>query len=240
MVQGSGAVWCNNQGASVRSARPNTDLEPSTRESRISRSQKLALALQYMRELDMPVMDFLESYLVDELDSGWAVTRRIHTFEEFLKRPNIQAVLVNRHVALGERINTELRSLVGQRWFGLHKPADSIEDMDLSGAYVFMKENAPIWTGFVTQLLMNERAHWASYESQHVSHNGLAYFITAIILRSRARKRSNYLSRLLGLYMTSSGTKRRVVSVLSGLGVCDSYKVLNRVLGKVVDRAKDS
>jgi hypothetical protein len=38
---------------------------------------------------------------------------------------------------------------------------------------------------------------------------------------------------MLGLYMLGSGVKRRVINVLAGLGICDSYMPLNELYGRV-------
>jgi hypothetical protein len=65
-----------------------------------------------------------------------------------------------------------------------------------------------------------------------------AYLIRAIIYRTRARKTSNYLSKALGIYLLGSGTKRRVIETLAGLGICERYQCINQLLSGIATEAK--
>jgi hypothetical protein len=38
--------------------------------------------------------------------------------------------------------------------------------------------------------------------------------------------------------MVSSGVKRRVIEVLSGLGICDSYTQLNKLYDRIADKGE--
>ena len=45
---------------------------------------------------------------------------------------------------------------------------------------------------------------------------------------------------MMRVYLLGSGVKRRVLEVLAGLGLCDSYKYTNRLLTEIADNAKES
>jgi hypothetical protein len=79
-------------------------------------------------------------------------------------------------------------------------------------------------------LLQNSRAGWDSYPQAKTIHD---YAITALICRARARKRSDFFAKAMGLYLLGNNVKWRVIEVISGFGVCDSYKVINREFNKI-------
>jgi hypothetical protein len=64
------------------------------------------------------------------------------------------------------------------------------------------------------------------------------YLITAIICRCRARGTANFLPKTLGIYLHGSGVKRRVIEVLAGLGICDSYQPINQMISNIAEYAK--
>jgi len=57
--------------------------------------------------------------------------------------------------------------------------------------------------------------------------------ITSIVCHSQAVKKSNFLASALALYLVGSGTKRRVVETLSGLGICYSYHQANCIMNRI-------
>ena len=135
-------------------------------------------------------------------------------------------------------IYQEFDVLLKEPMFGQHQPDARLEDVDFSGTGKTLAEKAPTWSKFIGSMLSNERAAWRSYPKAKNLHNNEAYLITAVILRTRARRRSYHFARLLGLYLHGSGTKRRVIETLSGLGLCDTYKIVNREVNKIADKTK--
>ena len=58
---------------------------------------------------------------------------------------------------------------------------------------------------------------------------GRFVLIFSILCFTRRRNTCNNIPRLLGLYFQSMGVKRRVLQVLAGLGVCESYHTINHL-----------
>ncbi len=104
-----------------------------------------------------------------------------------------------------------------------------------------IEKTAPTWHTMLLQLIGNQRAHRSSYiantESSAIMLSKRLFAITSMICHSRAKQRSNVLSSMLAIYLVGSGVKRRVIEVLSGLGVCYSYYQANRLVRNI---AKDS
>ena len=73
----------------------------------------------------------------------------------------------------------------------------------------------------------------ASYPSPSKAVSRHLYTITSIVCHSQAVKKSNFLVSALALYLVGSGTKRRVVETLSGLGICHSYHQANRMMNRI-------
>ncbi|KAF2472538.1 uncharacterized protein BDR25DRAFT_220903 [Lindgomyces ingoldianus] len=196
-----------------------------------------------MHELRWSLGDFLESYLDEPLPKRTLEPSRRRTiFKKALKKHNLLATIgVDQGVQDdfdSNSIYQEFDVLLKEPLFGQYQPDAKLEDVDFSGTGTTLAEKAPAWSKFISSMLSNERAAWRSYPKAKTSHNSEAYLITAVILRARARRRSNHFARLLGLYLHGSGTKRRVIETLSGLGLCDSYKVINKEVDNIADKTK--
>ena len=127
---------------------------------------------------------------------------------------------------------SELHGLINQRYFDQFD-GNTIEDIDFSDALGIVQEKAPTWSAFLLRLLMNQRGHRASYPSPSKAISRRLYTITNIVCHSQAVKKSNFLASALALYLVGSGTKRRVVETLSGLGICYSYHQANCMMTEV-------
>ncbi|XTI84380.1 hypothetical protein V2W45_1226024, partial [Cenococcum geophilum] len=60
-----------------------------------------------------------------------------------------------------------------------------------------------------------------------------AYTITSIIYSSRAKKRSNFFTLLIDIYLIGSGVKRRVFKTLSGFRLYYSYYLVNYIINSI-------
>jgi len=129
---------------------------------------------------------------------------------------------------------SELHGLINQRHFDQFD-GNTIEDIDFSDALGIVQEKAPTWSAFLLRLLMNQRGHRASYPSPSKAVSRRLYTITSIVCHSQAVKKSNFLASALALYLVAvgSGTKRRMVETLSGLGICYSYHQANRMMNQI-------
>ena len=65
-----------------------------------------------------------------------------------------------------------------------------------------------------------------------------AYAITSMIYFSRAKKRSNFFSSVVDIYLIGSGVKRRVFKTLACFRLCHGYHSANRTMGSIAEEAK--
>jgi len=59
-----------------------------------------------------------------------------------------------------------------------------------------------------------------------------------MICSSRAKKRSNFFTSLIDIYLIGSKVKRRVFKTLSGFGLCYSYYSANRIINSIAKEVK--
>ena len=68
---------------------------------------------------------------------------------------------------------------------------------------------------------------------------GRVVLLTSILSLGRARSSANCFARLFGLHLQGMGVKRRVLSLLHGLGLIDGYKTLNCQKMGLAERSKE-
>ena len=138
-------------------------------------------------------------------------------------------------------VKEELDTLVQQPYFGRFDYTASLEKLDFREAFYTIKDNAPVWHNMLITLLCNERGHRESYTGTDADADAVtkrAFMVTAMVCHARAKKRSNSFHSMLHVYLHSSGTKRRVIECLSGLGVCLSYHGGARIMKAIAEDAK--
>ena len=141
-------------------------------------------------------------------------------------------------------MSRELKSLVKRHpCFGQFDEKANLEDIDFADAYHAIENSAPLWHSTMMQLLSPQRAHRASARPISESHSETLsqrlFALTSMVCFSRSKQQSNFLPSLLGTYLLGSGTKRRVIESLSGLGVCPSYSRCKDLLGKIAKNATE-
>jgi hypothetical protein len=65
-----------------------------------------------------------------------------------------------------------------------------------------------------------------------------AYTITSIICFSWAKKRSNFFSLVVDIYLIGSSIKRRVFKILAGFRLYYSYYSTNYTIGSITEEVK--
>ena len=203
---------------------------------------KLNTVVNAMKRSHCSLSQFLQIW-VQEIDEDDGIQLAGNRYSGAKKRqevlrlamnlPSIQKHMDNKLTAI--QISKELDSLIAHPGFGkfdMNKDLDHLETMDFTNCFDTIKRVAPIWHTLGTRLLQNSRAHWDSYgyDVNYKALNKTLYNITSIICHSRNPRMSSFLSSVLDLYLLGSGTKRRCISTLSGLGVCHSYHTANRLM----------
>ena len=206
--------------------------------------ERMAAVLNELRAQRMGVGTFVRAWV--EQDDRKR-TRRIGLLRRLASQdPVLKEVYRpeegNAHGTFHADVIRELNGLIHRPFFNKFKEEDRLEDVQYAGAYMELERSAPIWCGFLMQILQHSRAHQASYYQREdlAPTQQKAYLITSVICRARVSITSNYLSKTLGLYMISSGAKPRVINVLAGLGICDSYKPLNELYDRIADKGEVS
>jgi hypothetical protein len=144
---------------------------------------------------------------------------------------------------LGQVIRKELGTLIKTtQFFGkFNEQVTELPQLKFGEAIRDMNRVAPNWVAFLSQLVLNDRSTWDSFQGRKSVDSTLLkrmIHITSIICNSRAALRSNFVPALLDIYLLGSGTKRRVIEVLSGLGICHSYHTANGWINRIAQHAK--
>ena len=121
----------------------------------------------------------------------------------------------------------EKESLFG----GFDQYAD-IEQLDLGQCYQAIKTHAPTLEHVITACQEGRR--------KYSPHKGRAVLIASTLAFGLSRNSANCIPRLLGMYLQANGVKRRVLSVLHGLGLIDGYTTLNRQKERVTQESRFS
>jgi hypothetical protein len=163
--------------------------------------------------------------------------------EELLDNGTFQTTSLSE--ALVKAIANELDKLIeAGEYFGRLTDEDidssRIESLDFGKAGQTVKRLAPTWHNLLQQLLKNQRSHresytWSASDSNTIAISKRLFAITSQVCHSRAKKTSNFFPSMLGVYLLGTGTKRRVLQTLAGLGLCPSYPQVNRTMEKIAN-----
>jgi hypothetical protein len=118
--------------------------------------------------------------------------------------------------------------------FGPWKSDLEFKDVQLSQGYEAINQHAPL----LCQLMEGLSAQSRTDKSRN-PHPGRVVILTSILSLGRARSSANCFARLLGLHLQGMGVKRRVLSLLHGLGLIDGYKTLNCQKMGLAERSKE-
>ena len=144
------------------------------------------------------------------------------------------AILQNREEtvdSIAEVLKGELDSLLSLKAFQEFS-FSAFEEINLKDVPRNMKKKAPILLKLLMCVMESPYVLSRSgYKSRDPGRDEKRAFLIASIL-SNARKptKSTLLPRAIGLYCHSTGAKRRLINVLCGLGVIESYTTIRRTL----------
>ena len=131
----------------------------------------------------------------------------------------------------------ELASLENTTLFNKWKNASEINQLDLSCAFRDLERLAPVLLQLLKLLLFLSVSGKISQFVSFESIEGRFVLIFSILCFTRRRNTCNNIPRLLGLYFQSMGVKRRVLQVLAGLGICESYHTINYLNNGIIAEA---
>jgi len=139
-------------------------------------------------------------------------------------------------------LEAELDQLVGKPFFCRYRASEDtdLEHIDFSEAYGVMSRSAPRWTALLERLGRNQRAHRASYQHEigGSRREQRMYVVTILLMTSRAQKKTSFFPISFGMYLAGNKVPRRAIEVLAGMGLCQTYKRINRAMTEQADMAK--
>ena len=115
-------------------------------------------------------------------------------------------------------------------------------DSALRHSWSQMEECSPKLLQLLTTLTVRERGNRPSYsglKAGDTSHTrARIYMIATSLLNTFAPSRSNFLQKVLGIYLHSSGVPRRVIDTLARFGVCSAYRPTLKLLDKLASQSE--
>jgi hypothetical protein len=208
---------------------------------------KLKVVFGALRAVRWDLSDFLEAFIQEKDSNGQVIIwkggrytkepkHRRRIMREALDRPAIRALQGDiLHIPTAK---AELEQLRTTKYFGECLPEKiDFDTLDFSVACDAIQDKAPSLYASLHDLTQNHRAHRESYPSD-VDRGNIVLMVVSMLSYARAKKTSNFIPSLLGMSLSTSGVKRRVVSVLHGLGICPSYKTGSRLLAGLEKRAE--
>ncbi|KAF1811689.1 hypothetical protein P152DRAFT_48723 [Eremomyces bilateralis CBS 781.70] len=204
---------------------------------------KVRETLVLWRRLRINFKSFLRLWLLSKKSHG-NLSRDIRTeqFREVFAEQDVRCILGEMPSSSYDwkQIFTELEGLSDHRYFNTFMSENAHEwCIDLDEVRGIIQEQAPEWFKFLDLLLRNRRSTEPLVREQLPKGIiGQMYMITAVVCRSRQRKTSNAFAKHLGLYLLSSGTKRRVIETFAGMGLCDTYHHINLETSGMAEHAK--
>lgn len=120
------------------------------------------------------------------------------------------------------RLQSELNGLINRDILGEFRSDVNPADIDIPGLAARVQDRAPeLWALLVSIVTSPDSSQDRSTNSQ-----GRILMICSILTSSLHPRKSTNFPMLLGLYLHSMGVKRRVLSLLAGLGIVPSYQTI--------------
>jgi hypothetical protein len=123
---------------------------------------------------------------------------------------------------LVSRLQSELHRLINSKILGDFQPDVDPRDVNIPTLATRVQDEAPELWG----LLANIMTPPASLRDTSTIYQGSILIICSILASTFAPRKSNNFPMLIGLYLHAMGVKRRVISLLAGLGINPSYQTI--------------
>jgi len=123
---------------------------------------------------------------------------------------------------LVSRLQSELRHLINSKTLGDFQSDVDPRDVNIPTLAMRVQGEAPELWG----LLANIMTPPTSLRDTSTVYQGSILMIYSILASTFAPRKSNNFPMLIGLYLHAMGVKRRVISLLAGLGINPSYQTI--------------
>jgi hypothetical protein len=193
--------------------------------------------------------DFLHFYVTAESDKSYAQSRkvRIKRLAEALNQKIVLDTLFDRSSALYEsalplvsdKLRTEVKALcdpaIGLGEFNSNTP---VRDLNIQAFSKRLRTAAPGLHRHLLDLIKGPGSVQASDQASDQAsarYDDAIFMICSLIAFQSAPRNANQFPTALGIYIHALGGKRRVMSVLAGLGLIPSYKTIMRRKAELAD-----
>jgi hypothetical protein len=141
--------------------------------------------------------------------------------------------------SIAEVLKGELDSLLSLKAFQ-NFSFSAFDEVNLEDVPRHMMEKAPVLFELLMRLMESPYVLSRSgYKPRDPGRDKKrAFLIASILSNARKPKKSTLLPRAIGLYCHSTGAKRRLLNVLSGLGVIESYMTIRRTLDAAAGKSR--
>ena len=214
--------------------------------SRLSLNQKLDLILHILRRSRTTFADLVRAWIESTpgeptgrarqqkakqlLDPIWdedmlPLFERTDTFQERVTDSTTKV------------IRSELKELQKKVLvFGKYDTATNVEDINFVEVHREIEEHGPNLSRLIDEAAVCQRPDKHIRQEQP----GRIVTITAMLGLGRARQSANFLTRALGVYLHSSGVRRRVINTLHGLGIVDCYLTIQQTVKRIAQHSQES
>lgn len=208
-----------------------------------SSSAKLDIVLACFENLRWSFKDFVRKYVETDCDPSRRYAKRHgKILREIVDDPEVREIIDGQAPPEDfddyiQILKSEFDSLIGKPFFGRWTPDLDIQSLDFDDAFTVITENCPNYLRLYESITRNK------YDRQSVemrlknsSFQRQCYAITAMISRHRARNTSNFLAKLIGAYLGSTGVPKNIINVIGNMGLCDAYTAVHTVMSKISTR----
>jgi len=222
------------------------DTRARARDTKITAADQRAIKeiVEIFRRRGWGFADFLCVYM----RSGERPGRRVGGVRNAVKDPEVCEIaglprddVVPDGANLLPMLRKEFKHLIGKPGFSTYDPAAPVDTLPpASTGLKSIEKFAPIWYHVLNDLLTPERGSEPGRKRQKTRPLQRKLLgITAIVCNTRRPRKASYFQQSLGVYLSSSGVKKRVLEVLHGMGICASYQVSNAAYSKVAEAQKE-
>ena len=192
-------------------------------ESRDQEAQ-FATVMRKLEDLDMDVPTFA---------AIWAGKRGTRTYRRRIAR--IVRAFPHENLVSIKVVRQQLKGLIGEPFFDEYDPQRSMDKVDLKAIDFLIQRRAPAWRSTLHKLLANQRAQRVDpdFVDKRDTLRKKVTTVTALAVHSIASKKSSWWHNALGVFLVTSGVKRRVVEVLNNMGLVSSYHSIQRLMDEI-------
>ena len=185
------------------------------------REAQFASVMSQLKRFKMDVPTFLAMWA----GKSGTVTyrRRIDRIVGAFPRENMVSMTV---------VRRQLKGLIGEPFFDQYDPKKSMDEADLKAMDFLIERKAPDWRSMLHKLLANQRTNRVDFDfvDERETLRKRVTTVTALAVHSIASKESSWWHKALGVFLVTSGVKRRVVEVLNNMGLVSSYRSIQRLM----------